>query len=58
MRRHEREFPRGRLEEEREVLYIQALVQAGQQREAVQRAQDFRTRFPDSLMLPAVDVHE
>ncbi len=54
--RHAKEFPRGRLEEEREVLFIQALVQAGKRDEAQARAQAFRARFPDSLMLPAVDA--
>ncbi|GMU60376.1 MAG: hypothetical protein AMXMBFR34_21390 [Myxococcaceae bacterium] len=54
--RHAREFPRGRLAEEREVLFIQALAQAGRRDEALARAQRFRAHFPDSLMLPAVDA--
>lgn len=53
---HARDFPRGRLVEEREVLFIQALAQAGRQPDAARRAADFRRRFPDSLELPAVDA--
>lgn len=54
--RHTRDFPDGRLAEEREVLFIQALVQADRRDEAVRRADAFRKKFPDSLMLPAVDA--
>jgi outer membrane protein assembly factor BamD (BamD/ComL family) len=54
--RHAREFPDGRLGEEREVLFIQALVQAGRKDEAARHAEAFRQKFPDSLMLPAVDA--
>lgn len=56
VRKHEKDFANGRLVEEREVLFIQALVQAGKKDEATKRAQEFRKRFPDSLMLPAVDA--
>lgn len=54
--RHARDFPDGRLAEEREVLFIQALVQAGRKDEAARHADAFKKHFPDSLMLPAVDA--
>lgn len=54
--RHARDFPDGRLAEEREVLFIQALVQAGRKDEAARHAASFRKQFPDSLMGPAVDA--
>jgi hypothetical protein len=53
--RHEREFPHGRLAEEREWLAIQALVLTGARDAAKQRAARFRDGFPRSLMLPALD---
>ncbi len=53
--RHEKEFPRGRLAEEREWLAVQALVQTGATDQARQRAGRFREAFPHSLMLPALD---
>ncbi len=53
---HERDYAHGRLEEEREVLAVQALVQAGRLGEAKQRQTAFRSRFPESLMLPVVDA--
>ena len=55
LRRHEREFARGRLVEEREAMLVQALVRAGSRDEAIQRARAFRERFPGSLFLPVVD---
>lgn len=51
-----RQFPRGRLVEEREVLLVQALAQAGRTKEARERGDRFRQRFPHSLLLPAVDA--
>lgn len=54
--RHAREFPRGRMAEERETLAIQALVQAGRTDEARARAARFRSAFPHSVFLPAVDA--
>ena len=53
--KHAREFPQGRLVEEREWLTIQALVLAGHGDDARARATSFRRTFPQSLMLPAVD---
>jgi hypothetical protein len=54
--RHAREFPRGRLSEEREGLWIQALISAGRLEEARQRARRFRTLFPRSMLLPALET--
>ncbi|MBX7101953.1 MAG: hypothetical protein K1X89_29825, partial [Myxococcaceae bacterium] len=56
LERHEHEAPRGRLVEEREALFVQALVRAGRKEAAEQRASAFRARFPDSLLMPAVDA--
>jgi hypothetical protein len=54
--RHAREFPRGRLAEERESLWVQALVQAGRADEARARGARFVQRWPRSLLLPVVDA--
>jgi hypothetical protein len=53
---HERTFPDGRLVEERELLFVQALAKLGRKDEAHARARAFRTRFPESLLLPALDA--
>lgn len=53
---HARKFPAGQLVEERESLMVQALVNAGQVQEARERAAAFRKRFPDSMLLPAVEA--
>ena len=55
LERHGREFPRGRLAEEREWLAIQALLLTGRTGDAKQRAARFRQTYPHSLMLPALD---
>jgi hypothetical protein len=55
LQRHAREFPQGRLAEEREWLWIQALVSTGQADLARDRAARFRKAFPHSLMIPALD---
>ena len=52
--RHAKDFPRGRLVEEREALAVQALVHSGPAGAARARAIQFRTRFPTSVFLPAV----
>jgi hypothetical protein len=54
--RHAREFPRGRLSEEREALWIQALIGTGRREEARQRASRFRRSFPRSLLLQAIEA--
>jgi hypothetical protein len=52
--RHAREFPSGRLSEEREALRILALVSAGRLAEAEQWARTFRRRHPGSIFAPAI----
>jgi hypothetical protein len=54
LERHAKQFPRGRLSEEREGLWIQALLAVGRRGEARARAERFRKRFPRSLLLPAL----
>jgi hypothetical protein len=54
--RHARDFPAGRLTEEREALAIQALVQLGRIEEARARAVRFRARFPSSVFLAPVNA--
>lgn len=54
--RHARQFPRGRLAEERESLRIQALIAAGRKDEAKDRAKDFGQRFPGSLQKKAIET--
>jgi hypothetical protein len=53
---HAREFPRGRLGEEREALAIQALAAAGRRDEARARAERFRQAHPQSILLPVVEA--
>jgi len=51
---HARRFKDGRLTEEREALRVRALVGLGRSDEARRAAESFRTRFPHSVLLPAV----
>jgi hypothetical protein len=53
---HQRQFPNGRLAEEREALAIQGLMLAGRADEADARAQQFRRRYPNGLLLPVVEA--
>jgi hypothetical protein len=53
--RHERSFPSGLLQEEREALTIRALVLLGRVAEARSRVAEFHARYPGSLMAPAID---
>lgn len=53
---HRSAFPGGRLAEERESLAIQASIRAGDFARARADAQAFRERFPESLLLPAVEA--
>jgi len=55
LERHGRDFPHGRLAEDREWLWIQALLLSGRTDAARERASNFRRAFPRSLMLPALD---
>jgi hypothetical protein len=52
--RHEATFPRGELTEEREGLFVQALVAARRYDEARVRAARFARRYPRSLFAPVV----
>ena len=54
-KRHARRFPRGQLAEERESVWIQALVATNDRDEARSRAARFRSTFPDSIFLPIVE---
>ncbi|MHB8877703.1 MAG: hypothetical protein ACYC8T_28770 [Myxococcaceae bacterium] len=56
LREHGQRFPKGQLLEERESLLVQALVNAGQLDDARARAAEFRRRFPESMLLPAVEA--
>ncbi|MBX7114927.1 MAG: hypothetical protein K1X64_11425 [Myxococcaceae bacterium] len=53
---HAEKFSTGQLVEERESLWVQALVNAGEKAQALKKAEAFRQRFPDSMLLPAVDA--
>ncbi len=53
---HVRRFPKGQLAEEREGLLIQALVNAGQPDAARKRAAEFKARFPESMLWPAIEA--
>jgi hypothetical protein len=54
--RHARTYARPILGEERDALFVQALVRAGRYDEARTRADAFRRRAPNSLFLSAVDA--
>jgi hypothetical protein len=52
---HARRFGDGLLAEEREALRVGALAGLGREEEARRAAGAFRTRFPQSVLVPAVD---
>jgi hypothetical protein len=52
---HERNYPAGRLAEEREVLRLKALVGLGRADQARRAATRFRRQFPRSVLLHRVD---
>lgn len=54
IREHDERFPNGQLAQENESLHIQALVETGRVPEARERAERFRVRFPNGLLLPSV----
>ncbi len=56
LREHRRAFPQGILVEERLGLQVQALAASGDMKTAEQLARDFRTRFPQSPLQPAIDA--
>jgi hypothetical protein len=53
---HASKFPNGQLAEERESLWVQALASAGRLEEARLRAAEFKAKYPNSLLLPAVEA--
>jgi hypothetical protein len=55
LERHRRTFPQPLLAEERDAMWVQALVKAGRYDEARGRASTFRKRSPDSLFSSVVD---
>ena len=54
--RHRQRFPRGQLEEERDSLEVQALMQAGEATQARAAALAFLKKFPQSVFGPAVEA--
>jgi len=52
---HNRRFPHGRLEEEREALAVKTLAALGRDGEAKARGARFRSHFPNSLLRSTVD---
>ncbi len=53
---HAETFPTGRLDEERESLWVQALVMKGESASARAKAAQFHQKFPRSLLGPTVDA--
>jgi hypothetical protein len=53
--KHERTFANGILVQEREAMAIRALAMLGRTGEARSRADRFRKRFPDSVLLPTIE---
>jgi hypothetical protein len=51
---HERRFSSGVLVQERETMAIRALLAQGRAEAAAARAEQFRDRFPDSLLWPTI----
>lgn len=52
---HAQQFPHGHLTEEREALAIRALLALGRTQQARDRAQAFRTAYPNSFLTPVID---
>jgi outer membrane protein assembly factor BamD (BamD/ComL family) len=55
LHRHARRFAKGQLAEERDSLYVQALVAKGDFAQARERATRFRRQHPSSLFQAAVE---
>jgi len=53
---HAKKFANGRLVEEREALRVRTLADSGRRDEALAAAAGFRTRWPGSVLLPAVEA--
>ncbi|HEY3450916.1 MAG TPA: hypothetical protein VGK67_31460 [Myxococcales bacterium] len=56
LEKHARLYPAGQLAEEREALWVQALVTAGRNAEARAKGKQFTVRHPKSMLLPAVQA--
>ena len=56
LQRHRQSFPTPLLGEERDAMWVSALVKAERYDEARARAEAFRRRFPDSLFASMVDT--
>jgi hypothetical protein len=54
--RHAEQFPRGRLSEEREGLWLRTLLAEGRKDEARARAARFKQLYPHSMLLPALEA--
>jgi hypothetical protein len=54
--RHADQFPRGRLSEEREGLWLRTLLADGRKDEARARAARFKQLYPHSMLLPALEA--
>jgi hypothetical protein len=52
---HDRLYPHGSFNEESAGLRVLALLSSGAEGEARERAAEFRTKYPKSLMLPALE---
>jgi TolA-binding protein len=55
LQKHARQYPRGALTEEREVLLVKVLRAQGDEKAAEQRVSEFKRKFPSSLQQGAVD---
>jgi hypothetical protein len=53
---HERKYPDGILVQEREAMAVRALLLLGRAPEARARADRFKSRFPDSVLLPSIEA--
>jgi hypothetical protein len=54
--RHAAKYPTGKLAEEREAIAVQALVRLGRKDEARARGARFLSRYPQSVLSPAVEA--
>lgn len=56
LREHETRFAEGQLREERDALWVSALMTAGDREAAAARARRFRARYPSSPLLPSIEA--
>jgi hypothetical protein len=57
LHRHARRWPHGALEQEREILFMDALAQGGRRAAEQARAEEFLRRFPGSTLADAARGH-